>query len=93
VRPEEVKKFAGLLRDYCRLQAEVRALAAILETAVTLNVPPVGWLDRLMEMRQTLEYRSIAEQYEPQIRQGEQAADDALLNNVVRTIPRVGFLP
>jgi hypothetical protein len=42
MNPKLTCEFIKLIREHFRLQADVRALAAILETAVKLNQPPFG---------------------------------------------------
>ena len=79
-----------------RLQAEVRALAAILEPAVTLKQPPYDWLEALKLARKQREYRNVSEQFEPQIAQLEQApeAKEAAgnLDDFLSSIPPAEFL-
>jgi hypothetical protein len=66
----------GLIRDYCRLEAEVQALASILKYVESQgHLPEGGWLATLEEMRTTPEYRSVSEQYEPLLRRAERSAD------------------
>ena len=70
------------------MQAEVRSLAAILEYVRTQGeLPPEGWLESLKAMRQTPQYRSIAEQYEPLFRAVEDAADVEQCERLLQTMP------
>jgi hypothetical protein len=65
-----------LIRDYCRLEAEVKALASILECVESRGgLPKGGWRATLEKMRRTPEYRSVSEQYEPLLLRAERSAD------------------
>lgn len=92
LNPEQSRKLIELLRDYVRLQAEIRALASILETAVVINEVPVGWLDLLKKARQEEAYRSIAEQYKPLFARVDAAADATEVEQLLRTIPSARIL-
>jgi len=94
--PEEGRKLLKLMREHFCLQAEVYALAAILETAVTLDEAPYGWLDALKQARQQDAYRSIAEQFEPQFVQIERALGakeaEGKLADLLGSLPPTQFL-
>ena len=80
------------MRANFRLQADVRALAMILEAAVDLNQPPLGWLDALRLARLQPEYRSISEQLAPQFAALEQSLDLSELGGLLDSIPPTDFL-
>jgi len=90
--PAQTRELVRLLREFMRLQAEVRTLASILEAAVRINQPPVGWLDLLKEARKSQEYRSISEQYEAEFSRIEQNADETALYELSRTMPSTKIL-
>jgi hypothetical protein len=92
MEPKIVREFIKLIREHFRLQAEVRMLAAILETAVVKDQPPIGWLEALKQARKTQTYRNISEQYAPLLAQLEQSADANELDRLIGTIPPTDFL-
>src|SRR5713226_9355864 len=70
------KEFTKLLREYFRLQAEVKTLAGIIQTFVHLNEPPpMNWLELLKLARETQDYRNISEQYTQVLARLESVAD------------------
>ena len=88
LKPEFGRQLAALMRDYLRLQADARSLASILTYVDTQHELPVGgWLATLKAMRETPEYRKIAEQYEPQFRAVEDAADVEECQQLLATMP------
>jgi hypothetical protein len=87
MEPKAIREFIKLIREHFPLQAEVRTLASILETAVYLNQPPIGWLNMLKLVRKTPDYRSISEQYAPLLAQFEESADANELARLISTIP------
>jgi hypothetical protein len=81
------RQFADLLRENARLQAEVHALGGILRSAVLHREVPKAWSISLKRMRNTPEYRTVAEQYAEQIASLERSANtreiqQALANQV-----------
>jgi hypothetical protein len=89
---KQTREFVKLIREHFRLQAEVRTLAALLETAVQLNQPPFGWLDALKLARKQPDYRSISEQFEPQLAEVERSLEESELGRVLEKIPPIQFL-
>jgi hypothetical protein len=57
------RHFSDLLRENARLQAEVNALGGILRSAVLHREVPKAWSIALKQMRNTPEYRTVAEQH------------------------------
>jgi hypothetical protein len=88
LNPEQSRKFVELVRDYLLLQAEVRSLASILLAAEKANIAPVGWLEDLKVLRQTPEYRSIAEQSEPLFARILAAADEKEVDQLLQSTPK-----
>jgi len=91
--PKQVREFVPLIREYFRLQAEVRSLAAILEGAVQGHQPPWGWREALKQLRLTDCYRNISEQYALELAHIEQAADEHELRRVLDTLPPTSPIP
>lgn len=91
MKPERVREFVKLIREHFRLQADVKALAAILETAVRLNQPPFEWLEALKLTRKEAAYRSISEQFEPQLAELERSLEENDLARLLKSIPPVQF--
>jgi hypothetical protein len=90
--PKLGRTLVALMREHLRLQADLRSLAAILAYAETENhLPSEGWLATLKVMRQTPEYRTISEQYEPLFLSAEQAADLAECQQLLATMPKSQF--
>ncbi len=86
--PDKLRKLLELLRDYCRLAAEVRSLGSILRYVDTQGcLPPEGWVTSLEAMRLTPEYRSISEQYEPLFLRAEQSLDVTEVEHLLATMP------
>jgi len=91
--PERIRETARLIREHLRLQAEVRSLAAILESAEQVRQPPWAWRDALKQLRRTESYRNISEQYAQQLARIEEAADENELSRVIGTIPPPRLFP
>jgi hypothetical protein len=90
--PKFNRTLVAMMREHLRLQADVRSLASILIYAETENhLPTEGWLATLKGLRQTPEYRSISEQYEPLFLSAEQAADLAECQQLLATMPKSEF--
>lgn len=87
MEPKAIREFINLIREHFRLPAEIRTLAAILETAVHGDQPPIGWLEALKVARETLAYRNISEQHAPLLAQLEESADAIELARLISTIP------
>jgi hypothetical protein len=86
--PDKLRKLLELLRDYSRLQAEVQSLAAILKYVEDQGcLPSDGWLASLKAMRETPQYRSIAEQHEPLFLRAEQSLDVNEVEHLLETMP------
>ena len=92
MEPKVIREFIKLVREHFHLQAEVKTLAAILETAVYVHQPPIDWLEALKLARETEAYRNISEQYAPLLAQLEQSADANELDRLIGTIPPTDFL-
>jgi hypothetical protein len=92
MNPEQTRAFVKLIREHFRLQADIRMLAAILESAATFNHPPFGWLEALRLGRSTPEYRNISQQYAQQLAHIEQSAEATELDQLIRSIPPTEFL-
>ena len=92
MEPKTTREFVKLIREHFRLEAEVKTLAAILETAVFLNQPPIGWLNALKVARLQQDYRNISEQFGPQLVQLDAAVDWNELIRVLGNIPPSQFL-
>jgi hypothetical protein len=69
------RRLSELLRENARLQAEVQALGGILRSAVLHREAPKAWSLALKQMRNTPEYRTVAEQYAEQIARLERSAN------------------
>ncbi|MHB8755650.1 MAG: hypothetical protein ACYC92_11940 [Candidatus Acidiferrales bacterium] len=87
MKPEPVRLFIKLMRAYCHLRADRNTLAAILQTAETLNQVPHGWLNALKLARTTPEYRSISEQLEPSFGALEESLEESELARLIESIP------
>jgi hypothetical protein len=92
MKPEQTREIIKLVREHFRLQAEVRTLAAILEVAERLDQAPFKWLDALKQARQTPGYRTISEQFEPQLAEVERSLEDTELGLMLEKIPPTQFL-
>jgi hypothetical protein len=92
MKPEQVQEFIKLLREHFRLRADVKASAAILETAVRFNQTPFGWLEALKVTREEPAYRSISEQFAPQLAELEQSLEASELVRFLESIPPTQFL-
>jgi hypothetical protein len=95
--PEQLEKITKectkLLRAHFQLQAEVKTLASIIQIFVQVNEPPpANWLDLLRAARETPAYRSISEQFAPQLAQLEAVADWSELNRLLGAIPPAQFV-
>ena len=91
--PKQVREIVPLIREYFRLQAEVRSLAAILEGAVQGHQPPWAWREALKPLRLTQSYRNISEQYALELAHIEQVADEHELRRVMEALPPVHPIP
>jgi hypothetical protein len=89
---ESTQAFVKLIREFFRLQAEVRTLAAILQTAEQLDQPPIKWLEALKQARTHPNYRNISEQYAPLLDHIEQSAQANELDRLIKSIPPTQFL-
>jgi hypothetical protein len=89
---DRIRVIVRLIREHFRLQAEVKLLAALLETAVALNQPPNRWPEALRQGRLQREYRSISEQYASQLAHVEQTLDAKELEKLIGTIPPTQFV-
>ena len=89
--PEITKSFVTVARDYWRLKADINALAAILETARTLQQPPEQWKELFRQAQQTPQYREIAEKFEPQLSKLEKAAEENEVIEILRQFPPSKF--
>lgn len=87
-----VRVVVKLIREHFRLQAEIKLLAAVIETAVALNQPPLGWEEALRKGRLQPEYRSISQQYASQLAHVEQTLDAKELERLIGTIPPTQFV-
>jgi hypothetical protein len=76
---------AGLLRDYARQKADIQSLYAILNLAVDKDSVPNGWLQSLSQLRETEQYRSVSEEFEPAIREVEKCADWLQIQKLLET--------
>lgn len=85
--PNQIREFVPLIREYFRLQAEVRSLAAILEGAAQGHQPPWAWREALKQLRLTESYRNISEQYALELARIEQVADERELRRVMEALP------
>lgn len=92
MEPKTTREFVKLIREFFRLQAEVRSLAALLQTAELMDQPPIKWLDALKQMRTLQEYRNISEQYAPLLAHIEQFAEATELDQLIKSIPPTEFL-
>jgi hypothetical protein len=92
MQPKVIREFTKLVREHLRLQAEVKTLAAILDTAVYVHQPPIDWLEALKLARETEAYRNISEQYDSLLVQLEKSADLNQLDRLISTIPPTEFL-
>lgn len=79
------------MRDYCRLDAERRMLAALFYTAEVNDQPPYKWLDALKQARTTPEYRKISEQLEPSLVALEESLEQDELARLIESIPPTDF--
>jgi hypothetical protein len=77
------QRFADLLRENARLQAEVQALGGILRSAVLHREVPKAWSISLKQMRNTPEYRTVAEQYAEQIARLERSANTREIQQIL----------
>ena len=77
------RQFADLLRENARLHAEVQARGGILRSAVLHREVPKAWSSSLQRMRNTLEYRTISEQYAKQIERLERSADSREITQIL----------
>lgn len=80
-------QLADLLRENARLQAEVHSLGGILRSAVLHREVPEGWSQILKQMRNTSEYRAIAEQYAQLITRLERSASARELGGALKGTP------
>jgi hypothetical protein len=92
MKPEQTREILKLVREHFRLQAEVRTLAAMLEVAERLDQAPFKWLDALKQARETQGYRSISEQFEPQLVAIEHSLEENELAHLLGSIPPAEFL-
>jgi len=92
MNPRHTREFVKLIREQFRLQADVRLLAAILQTCAALNQPPLDWQEKLRLGRLTPEYRSVSQQYEPQLVELERSLDATELDRLLDSIPPTEFL-
>lgn len=92
MEPESTQAFVKLIREFFRLQADVRTLAAILQAAEQLDQPPIKWLEALRLARLQPDYRSISEQYAPLLAHIEQSAEANELDRLIKSIPPTQFL-
>jgi len=92
MEPKVIREFIKLVREHSRLQAEVKTLAAILETSVYVHEPPIDWLEALKLARETEAYRNISEKYDSLLVQLEKTADLNQLDRLISTIPPTEFL-
>ena len=92
MEPKQTRQFIKLIREHFRLRAEVITLAAILETAVRLNQPSLGWLKALKLARTEQEYQNTSEQFEPLLAELEQSAEATELDSLLDSIPPTQFL-
>ena len=90
--PDQIRAFVKLLREFFRLQADVYALAAILEGAKEHDIIPADWRVTLDTIRASAEYRKTSEQFSSQLDKIEQSADQTDLEFLIRTIPQAPFL-
>lgn len=81
-------QLADLLRENGRLQAEVHSLGGILSSAVLHREIPKGRSQTLKRMRNTSEYRAIAEQYAQLITRLERSANAREVRGVLTDKPR-----
>jgi hypothetical protein len=77
------RQFADLLRENARLQAEVHALGGILRSAVLHREVPKAWSNSLKQMRNTVDYRTFAEQYDELIARLERSANTREIHQVL----------
>jgi hypothetical protein len=89
---KRIRVLVKLIREHFRLQADVRLLGALLETALATDQPPHGWQEALRQGRLQPEYRSISEQYAPQLAHVEQTLDMKELEKLIATIPPTRFV-
>ena len=85
MEPKRIRAIVKLIREDLRLRADIHMLGSILEIAVTLDRPPLGWKEALREGRLQPEYQSISEQYAQLLARIEQAADETELNQLLDT--------
>jgi len=91
--PKQIREFVPLIREYFRLQAEVRSLAAILEGSAQVRQPAWGWREALKQLRLTESYRNISEQYALELAHIEQVADEHELRRVIEALPPTRPIP
>jgi hypothetical protein len=92
MEPKQTREFVKLIREQSRLQADIRLLAAILQTCTALNQPPLDWQEKLRLGRLTPEYRNICQQYEPQLAELERSLDASELDRLLDSIQPADFL-
>jgi hypothetical protein len=91
MKPKQIREIARLIREHFLLQADIRALGAILDAAVNLNQPPFGWLEALRLARLQPDYRNISEQLAPQLAELEQSLEASELVRLLENIPPIQF--
>ena len=92
MEPKVSREFIKLIQEHFRLQAEVKTLVAILETAVYVHEPPIDWLEALKLARETEAYRNISEQCAPLLVQLEKTINLNELDRLIGAIPPTEFL-
>ena len=84
--PEQRRALAAFLRQHLRNLADMRVLRATLELSTQRGFVPLDWEQKLLEFRQTTEYRAMLEQFEPLIVKFEQGAADTSLNELLQKV-------
>jgi len=91
--PQFGREFIKTLREHFRLQAEVKALASIIETFVYQNTPPPkNWIELLKMARKTEAYQKISEQYAQDLSRLEGVLEANELARFLETIPPTQLL-
>ena len=91
--PNRGRNLIALIREYARLEAEVKSLASVLNYVETEGHLPIeGWLATLKDMRETPQYRTISERYEPLLLHAEQTVDLAEVESLLEKLPTARIL-
>ena len=78
------KALAAVLREHMTQKAELRAMRTILAEAAQSGRAPKNWKRHLEQLRKSLEYRDLAEQFEAQIAQIERGNAESELMESLR---------